>query len=151
MWFSKIKSDISNLPDMVDFYTKELDDSLKETKLSGSLEKQSQDLPGIVSHRFNQLQEIESILKHLEIRYNKIRSDHYKRYLERYNRELSDRSIEKYLDGEKDIIDMNDIINEVAYLRNKYLGVIKGFEIKGYQINNIVKLRSVGIDTDLTS
>ena len=151
MWFSKIKSDISNLPDRVDFYTKELDDSLKETKLSGSLEKQSQDLPGIVSHRFNQLQEIESILKHLEIRYNKIRSDHYKRYLERYNRELSDRSIEKYLDGEKDIIDMNDIINEVAYLRNKYLGVIKGFEIKGYQINNIVKLRSVGIDTDLTS
>ena len=146
MWFNRIKSDLSSLPDMIDYFGNELDKAMEETKISGSLEKMSQDLPGITSHRFSQLQEIEAVLKYLEVQYNKTRSDHYRRYLERYNRELSDRSIEKYLDGEQDIVDMNVLMNEVALTRNKYIAVIKGLEITGYQLNNIVKLRSVGMN-----
>jgi hypothetical protein len=75
-----------------------------------------------------------------------MRSDLYRKYLERYNRDLSDRSIEKYLDGESSLVDMNTLICEVALIRNKYLGLMKGFEAKSWQINNIVKLRSIGIE-----
>jgi hypothetical protein len=103
-------------------------------------------LPGIVSHRFNQLQEIESVLKFLNVKYDKMRSDHYRRYLERYNRELSDRSIEKYIDGESDIVDMNNLINEVALVRNKYLGIMKGLDAKGFSLGNITRLRIAGMN-----
>ncbi len=145
-WYNRCRDDMSLLPDMVEFFNKQLADAQTETKIRGSLEKNSQDLPGIVSHRFNQLQEIESVLKFLNVKYDKMRSDHYRRYLERYNRELSDRSIEKYIDGESDIVDMNNLINEVALVRNKYLGIMKGLDAKGFSLGNITRLRIAGMN-----
>ena len=146
MWFSRVRVDMSMLPDMIDHYNQELEQAQKETRILGSLEKQNQDLPGQVSHRFNQLQDLESVLKYLNVKYDKQRSDHYRRYLERYNRELSDRSIEKYIDGEADIVDMLSVINEVALVRNRYLGVMKGFDVKSYSLGNIVRLRIAGMN-----
>jgi hypothetical protein len=146
LWFDKLKNDMGSVPDLVDYFSAELKNAQLETKITGSLEKNSQDLPGQTSYRFNQLQELEACLRYLNIRYDKMRSELYVRYNERYNRELSDRSIEKYLDGESDIVVMSDIINEVAFIRNCYLGILKGLETKGYQLNNIVKLRSVGMN-----
>ena len=100
-----------------------------------------------MAYRFGQLQEVEAILKHLNIRYDKMRSDHYRKYLERYQRELTDRSIEKYIDGEDDVVTMATLINEVALVRNKYLALIKGLEQKSYNISNIIRLRVVGMET----
>ena len=141
-----VKSDMGVIPDMIEYYNKELDAAQKETRILGSLEQQNQALPGQVSHRFNQLQDLESVLKFLNVRYDKMRSDHYRRYLERYNRELTDRSIEKYIDGEADIVGMLDVINEVALMRNKYLGIMKGFDMKSYSMGNITRLRIAGMN-----
>lgn len=146
MWFYRIKNDLSLLPDMIDYYNTEIEAARQETRIFGSLEKNNQALPGQVAYRFDQLQEIESVLKHLNVKYDKMRSDHYRRYLERYNRELSDRSIEKYIDGETDIVDMSCLINEVALVRNKYLGIMKAFDAKSYSLGNITRLRIAGMN-----
>lgn len=150
IWFNRIKHDISLLPDMIEYYTQEAEHAKSEVKIKGSLEKNAQDLPGQVTHRFSQLQEIEAVLKHLHVKYDKMRSDHYRRYLERYNRELTDRSIEKYIDGESDIVDWCCLINEVALVRNLFLAITKGQDAKNYQLGHIVKLRIAGMnDADL--
>lgn len=146
MWFVRVKSDISVLPDMIEFYNQELATAHTETRIVGSIEQQNQMLPGQISYRFDQLQEIESVLKYLNVKYDKMRSDHYRRYLERYQRELSDRSIEKYIDGENDIVDMQCLINEVALVRNKFLGIMKAFDAKSYSLGNITKLRIAGMN-----
>jgi len=146
MWYNRVATDISVLPDAIDWFQKQLETAWVETKIIGSIEKNSQELSGIMAYRFGQLQELEAILKFLNIRYDKIRSDHYRRYLERYQRELSDRSIEKYIDGEDDVITMSTLINEVALVRNKYLALIKGLDVKQFQISNIVRLRIQGME-----
>jgi hypothetical protein len=146
MWFNRVKQDLGALPDMIDYYAAEAEKAHWETRIQGSLEKNAQDLPGQVSYRFGQLQELEAVLKHLNTRYDKLRSDHYRRYLERYNRELSDRSIEKYIDGETDVINMLDLVNEVALMRNKYLGLMKALDAKNYQMGHIVRLRVAGMN-----
>jgi len=146
MWYNRIVENLAEIPSAIDYYNSELDSAKNEPKISGKLEKNSQELSGITSHRFGQLQEIEAILKHLNIKYDKMRSDHYRKYLERYQRDLTDRSIEKYIDGEDDIVSMNMIINEVGLVRNKYLALMKGLEIKNWQISNIVRLRVVGME-----
>jgi hypothetical protein len=146
MWYNRIVNDLGEIPNAVSWYENELELSKNEPKIIGSLEKNSQELSGITSHRFGQLQEIEAILKYLNIRYDKIRSDHYRRYLERYNRDLTDRSIEKYIDGESDIVDMSILINEISLIRNKYLALIKGLDIKAWQIGHITRLRVVGME-----
>jgi len=103
-------------------------------------------MPGIVEQRFNQLQEIEAILQYMNIELRRLRSKHFKKYLENYQRALSSRDVEKYVDGESDVVDYEKIINEFALLRNKWLGITKGLDQKQWQITNIVKLRVAGME-----
>jgi hypothetical protein len=146
MWYNRIVENLGNIPSAIDYYNNELESAADETKIKGNLEKNSQELSGVTSYRFGQLQEIEAILKYLNIKYDKMHSDHYRKYLERYQRDLTDRSIEKYILGENDMVDMQIIINEISLIRNKYLALMKGLDVKNWQISNIVKLRIVGME-----
>lgn len=145
-WYSEISRDISKIPDAISYFENELLSAKFEVKLKGNLEKAAAELPGIVEHRFNQLQEIEAILEYLNIELRKLRSSFFRKYLENYNRALSSRDVEKYVDGETDVVDYEKIINEFALLRNKWLGILKSLDQKQWQITNIVKLRVAGME-----
>ena len=108
--------------------------------------RNAKNIPGVVEHRFNQLQEIEAILEFLNIQLRKIRSKHYKKFLENYQRALTSNDVRNYIDGEDDVVDMANLVNEFALLRNKFLGLLKAIDAKQFQINNIVKLRVAGLD-----
>jgi hypothetical protein len=146
MWYSKVSRDIGEIPNAIAYFSTELNEARKECKLSGNVEKASAAMPGIVEHRFNQLQEIEAILNYMNIELRRLRSSYFKKYLENYQRALSSRDVEKYVDGEADVVDYEKIINEFALLRNKWLGVLKALDQKQWQITNIVKLRVAGME-----
>ena len=118
----------------------------KEVGVYGNIEKNLAGLPGITERRFNQLQEIEAVLNYLNIQLRKIRTKHFKKYLENYQRALTSRDVEKYVDGEDEVVDFETLINEVALLRNKWLGIMKGLEAKQWQMGHIVKLRTAGME-----
>ena len=145
-WYDRVSKDISNIPDAVAYYEHQLLEAKSDIKLSGNIERASASMPGIVEHRFNQLQEIEAVLEYLNIELRRLRSQHFRRYLENYQRSLSSRDCEKFVEGEADVVDFEKIINEFALLRNKWLGVIKGLDIKQWQVSNIVKLRTAGLE-----
>lgn len=145
-WYAKVSKDIAHLPDCLDHFYNEIDTARAEVKIYGSVEKASAQLPGIVEHRFNQLQEIEAILEYLNIELRRLRSKTFRKYLENYQRALSSRDVEKYVEGEADVIDMEKVINEFAMLRNQWLGIIKGLDIKQWQLSNIIKLRAAGLE-----
>jgi len=146
MWYSEVSRNINKIPDAVAYFESELNDAKNEVKLKGNVERASSAMPGIVEHRFNQLQEIEAILNYLNIELRRLRSSYFKKYLENYQRSLSSRDVEKYVDGEADVVDYEKIINEFALMRNKWLGVLKGLDQKQWQITNIVKLRVAGME-----
>jgi len=145
-WYTKIAKDISNIPDAVDHFESELQEAKREVKIFGNLEKAAADLPGVVEQRFGQLQEIEAILEYLNIELRRLKSSHFRKYLETYQRALSSRDCEKFVEGEADVVDFEKIINEFALLRNKWLGITKGLDQKQWQITNIVKLRIAGME-----
>ena len=146
MWYSEVSRNINKIPDAIAYFEAELNDAKNEVKLSGNVERASSAMPGLVEHRFNQLQEIEAILNYLNIELRRLRSSYFKKYLENYQRALSSRDVEKYVDGEADVVDYEKIINEFALMRNKWLGVLKGLDQKQWQITNIVKLRVAGME-----
>ncbi len=148
-WYAKVSKDIAHLPSCLDYFYNELEQAKKEVKIYGNVEKASASLPGIVEQRFNQLQEVEAVLEYLNIELRRVRSKAFKKYLENYQRALSSRDVEKYVDGEADVVDMEKIINEFAMLRNQWLGIIKGLDIKQWQLSNIIKLRAAGLE-DIT-
>jgi len=145
-WYSRITADLGLLPNFISFYENELLSARNEVKVYGNIEKNIAALPGITEYRFNQLQEIEAVLRFLEIQLVKVRRKHYKKYLEGYNRALSERSAEKYVDGEDEVIDYEVLINEVALLRNKWTGIIKALESKNFMLGHVVRLRTAGME-----
>lgn len=145
-WYTKVSQDLSHLPDFISYYENELASAKNEVKIYGNVEKNISALPGITEHRFNQLQEIEAVLNFLNIQLRKLRRKYFQKYLEAYNRALTSRDAEKYVDGEDEVIDFEVLINEVALLRNKWLGILKSLESKSYSLNNITKLRCAGME-----
>ena len=145
-WYSKVSRDISQIPAAIQYFETELVQAKSECKLHGNVEKAASQMPGIVEHHFNQLQEIEAILEYLNIELRRLRSSFFRKYLENYQRALSSRDVEKYVDGEADVVDYEKIINEFALMRNKWLGVLKGLDQKQWQITNVVKLRVAGME-----
>jgi hypothetical protein len=145
-WYSEVSRDVSKIPNAIIHFETELGDARKECKLVGNVERAAASMPGIVEHRFNQLQEIEAILHYLNIELRRLRSSYFKKYLENYQRALSSRDVEKYVDGEADVVDYEKIINEFALMRNKWLGLLKGLDQKQWQITNVVKLRVAGME-----
>ena len=145
-WYNEVSRSLDKIPDCINHYEEEYKKARQEVRLYGNLEKASAALPGIVEERFSQLQQIEAILEYLNIELRRIRSKSFKKFLENYNRALSSRDAEKYVDGEQDVVDMDKIINEFALLRNQWLGITKGLDQKQWQITNIVKLRVAGME-----
>jgi hypothetical protein len=145
-WYFNITQNLSVLPDFIQHFQEELERAMSEIKIHGHVEKQLSSLPAIVETRFNQLQTIEAVLNFLNIKLRKTRSDAFKKFLENYNRALSSRDCEKYVDGDSDVVTLETLINEVALLRNQYLGIIKSLENKQWQLNNLVKLKCAGLE-----
>jgi hypothetical protein len=148
-WYTKITSDLSNIPDFISHYEAELEQAKYDCRVGGKVEKNISNLPGITEQRFNQLQEIEAVLNYLNIQLRKLRRKYFQKYLEGYNRALTSRDAEKYTDGEDEVIDFEVLINEVALLRNKWLGIMKGLDSKQWQLGHIVRLRTAGME-DIT-
>ena len=146
-WYYKVSSSLANVPAFVDHFESELETARKELSLKGkTLERHAAELPGLVEQRYVQLQEIEAVLEYLNIKLRQERSAMFKKYLTAHAKLLSSRDAEKYVDGEQTIVDSTLLVNEVALLRNKFLGISKGFEQKSFSMSNIVKLRIAGLD-----
>ena len=145
-WYTKISKDISNIPDAVEYFNAELMAAKNEVCITGNIEKAAANMPGIVEQRFSQLQEIEAILEYLNIELRRLKSQNFRKYLENYQRALSSRECEKFVEGEADVVDFEKIINEFALLRNRWLGITKALDQKQWQITNIIKLRVAGME-----
>ena len=144
--YSDIAKDISKIPSAIQYFEDELIAAKSQIRIKGNVERAAAEMPGIVEQRFNQLQELEAILEYLNIELRRLRSSFFKKYLENYQRALSSRDVEKYVDGEADVVDYEKIINEFALMRNKWLGVTKALDQKQWQLTNIVKLRVAGME-----
>jgi hypothetical protein len=146
-WYYRATSNIAEIPAFIMHFEAELEDARKELSLKGkSLERHAAELPGLVEHRYSQLQEIEAVLEYLNIKLRKDRSAEFKKFIEAYNKALTSRDAEKYVDGVQSIVDTTLLVNEVALLRNKFLGISKGFEAKNFMTGHIIKLRVAGLD-----
>lgn len=148
-WYNEVISspdDYGVILNAYDYYELELEQARKEVGLHGLIERQASMLPGQVEYRFNQLQEVEAILEHLNIKFSRLKNSRFRHYLEHYNKSMSSRDAEKYAENDEEVVILAQIINQIAFIRNKFLGIMKGLENKSFQINNITRLRCSGLE-----
>lgn len=145
-YFKAIKQNENVLPEALEYFNKEYEDARKEVKVEGSLVKCVSELSSRFENRLFQLQELEAILKHFEIMLAQKKSNLYKQYLEHYQRALSSSDIKIYIEGQPEIVAVQQIINEVALIRNKYVSLSKAFETENFQLSNLSRLYAAGCD-----
>lgn len=146
-WYSKVTKNITLIPDCIAHFELELVKARMDLTLKGDrLERHAATLPGITEQRYSELQEIEAILEFLNIEYKKKRSIAFRKYTVGFDKALSSRDADKYVDGDDEVVNTALLNNEFALLRNRYLALMKGLEAKHWELSNIVKLRCAGIE-----
>ena len=145
-WYTRITANLAVIPDFITHYESELISAKNEVKIYGNVEKNIANLPGVTEKHFSNLQEVEAVLNYLNIQLRKIRRKHFQKYLESYNRALTSRDAEKYVDGESEVIDFEVLINEVSLIRNRYLSIMKALESKNFMLGHLVRLKTAGME-----
>ncbi len=145
-WLNVLDKDETQIDAFCTYYGNEAQQAKAETEIEGHVEKLARQIPAITDKRFGQLQEVEAVLEMFNIKLKALKSQHYRAYLEHYSRTLGTRDIERYIDGESDVIELLMLINKVALVRNKFTAITKALEVKHWQIGNIVKLKAAGLD-----
>ncbi len=148
-WYYRVTADptdLSPLAECLSYYEDEYQVAKKEVAIKGQIERDAARIPGQVEHRFSQLQELEALIIWIEGEVKKVRTAAFKKYLENYNRTLTSRDAQIYADAEPKVLEMVELQNQIALVRNKFLGIMKGLQAKEYQLNNIVRLRQAGLD-----
>ena len=150
MFYYKITTEengLSVIVDAIEFYEKEIQDAKTTLNLKNkNLKDVSRDLGSWTEYYYGQFQDLEMIIKWLELQLERARSNHYRNYTNLKNRAYTDRQIEKLIDGEQDVYDFNLLVNQVALTRNKLSGIMKALEAMNYQLSNITKLITAGME-----
>ena len=123
-------------------YEKKIAASEQIFKLDGRrLEEVARTLPAYQASYDQSYQE----LKALEEWINNIKEKRigklWKKYLEGYQRTLSTRDIQAYINSEKEIVDLNQIIIEVTLLKNNTLAIVEAIKNLGWMVGHITKIR----------
>lgn len=153
-WYSKIVRKSDDLETIVldacDYFDAQCQEATKEVdmKLLHGIRvaEFAKRLPGIIGHRFHQLQELEAILGYLEIREIAITGARRRHYIEHYNRALTPTTAEKYAEADDAVLAIATLRNQIALTRNNFLALTKQHEYLHFQLGNITKLLAAGVD-----
>ena len=149
-WYKNVKNDITLIPDFIEYYEAEYLLAKNDVRLlgTGSLITAAASTSHIFEHNFACLQDIEAVLEYLNIMYRKERSEVFQRWFENQKaaRALTARDCDKYVDGDEAVNQIAELINDTAYVRNLYLGILKGLDSKSYALANISRLRCAGLE-----
>ena len=148
-WYYKVTADWNELAPCLEYFSSEAVEARKELSMKGRLESHAARIPVVTEHRFAQLQVLNAIVRFFEIERDRTKAQHYKKFLEGYARTLTSRDAEKYAEAEKDVVDLELLINEICMVRNLFTGIIKGLDNKSYTINNVAKLRTAGLENSV--
>lgn len=87
---------------------------------------------------YNSLKALEEWIKNIK---DKKEGKLWKKYTESYSRSLSSRDIQAYISSEKEIVELNQIIIEVALLKNNMYSIVEALKQVGWMLSHITKLR----------
>lgn len=105
------------------------------------IEEIARTLPHYQSSFDQQYQELKGLEEWLNNVKEKRVAKLWKKYNEGYSKSLSTRDIQAYIAGEKDIVELNQIIIEVTLLKSKMLSIVEALKQLGWMLANITKLR----------
>jgi hypothetical protein len=133
-------------PQLMTFYERweeEIANAEPIFKIEGErIEKLARDLPHHQVFYAQRAQEARALVKWLEI----MKAQKEARHIKNYNnspRALAAREQSAYIQGERDIVEMNQLIVNTALQQQQFEEIVEAIKQMGWMIGNITKLRVV--------
>lgn len=143
----RLGDDYQNLPDILDEYERGLGLVEQNLNIKGkSLQAANVEQPSWQLYYDTRRSELYSLVKYFEAKMSATRGKLYKKYTEKYTRELSERGKDKYIDNEETFLSQNEIYLEIKETYEKYVAVCDAFRARGYALNNITKIRVASLE-----
>lgn len=149
-WYFRIsrENNFDSIPDFISYYLDEFENSRGDSSLTGNIEQANQKLPGQVMKCWVQLQDIESVLEYLNIMRRRLVIGKLKHFMTAVDQKSNRIEASKWSEGDPEVVNLDIVINDVAFIRNKWLGLHQALQGKSFAITNIVRLRVAGLEDE---
>lgn len=143
----KLKDRFANLPAILEEYNNALVDAEANLKLKGkTLGEANRENASHYAFYDERRIELKSLVDYMDNQVQRIRGQLFRGFTEQYNRELSDRAKEKYIDAEQPYLDIFEMYLEVKELYEQYCSVVEAFKMQGYSLRNITEARVASVE-----
>ncbi len=144
----RLGEDYKNLPDILEEYEKGLEEVEPRLIIKGkNLEAANAEQAGWQLYYESRRADLHALVKFFEAKTAASRGKLFKKYTETYNRTLSDRQKDKYIDNEEKYLTQLEIYLEIKEVYEKYEAVCDAFRSRGYALNNITKIRVASLES----
>lgn len=136
-----------NLAAVLAEYDKALEEADDILEVKGkTLEQANKENPAWQAYYDQKRIELKTLVDYMEMQVNRVRGRLFKSYTETYQRDITDRAKDKYIDNEEAFLTTNEIYLEVKEMHNRYQAIVDGFTSRGYALNNITKIRVASLE-----
>jgi len=143
----RLGDNYKHLPDILTEYEKMLEPVENNLKIKGKrLEAANVEQPSWQLYYESRRSELYALVKYFDGVVAAERGRLFKKLTENYNRELSDRQKDKYIDNEEAYLKKLEVYLEIKEIYEKYEAVCKAFDSRGYALNNITKIRVASLE-----
>jgi len=146
----RLGEDYKNLPDILTEYEAILSEDLVSPRLQikgKNLEAANAEHAAWHLYYESRRAEMSSLVKFFDAKTAAVRGQLFKKFTEHYNRDLSDRQKDKYIDNEQKYLDQIEVYLEIKEIYEKYEAVCNAFQSRGYALNNITKIRVASLES----
>ena len=139
---STIKSDHSNLPDILEYYENQLKDAKENLKLDGkNIEAANVEQPSWLAY-YDQIRvELEYLLQIYDMRVKVARAAARQHISKNSSYSYGQQELEKMVDGDPKYLTVNQYFIEVRATTERARSVVEAFAQRSYSLNNITKIR----------
>lgn len=147
---SDLGKEFKNIPTVLAEYEAALEGVEDILNLKGkTLEQANKENPSWQVYYDQKKIELKTVVDYMELQVQRVRGRLFKSYTETYQRDLSDRAKEKYIDHEEKYLTVYEIYLEVKDLYNRYQSVVEGFTARGYALSSITRARVADVQDHL--
>jgi len=143
----RLGKDYKNLPDILAEYEKGLEEVEARIKIKGkNLEAANAEQAAWQLYYNSRRADLYTLVKWFEVKTSAARGKLFKKFTETYNRELSDRQKDKYIDNEEQYLKQYQIYLEIKDVYEQYEAACDAYRSRGYALNNITKIRVASLE-----
>lgn len=134
----ELGTNMKGLPKLLEQFDRDLVNYEQNLRIKGKLLGEAlKEQPTWSAYYGERAIELSTLTKYIESQIKKIRSGLVRTYNENYNPALSERMLEKYIDGEETYLSMNTLLLEVKELCSKYELLVEAFNRRGFALRDV--------------